>query len=86
MTDVITARISEEVSTPELSRMWESLRLEIRGPEIVIEARERCVLLRFHGGAGDPRFGKLKALFEQAVHRYRPACAFEWVEVPAVVV
>jgi hypothetical protein len=83
--EIITARLSDEVSTPELSRMWESQRSEMMTPEIVIESKGNEVSLRFHAGKADPGFRKLKGLFEQAVRRYRPEVQVEWLETPAAV-
>src|SRR5262249_4616104 len=84
MAEIITARLSEEVSNPELSRMWESQRSENMAPEILMEARGNEVSIRFHPGKADPGYRKLKGLFEQAVKRYRPSVQVEWIETPAL--
>ncbi len=85
MAEVIKAKLSEEVSQAELSRIWESQRAETMVPEIVFESAGHEVTLRFHAAKAEPGFRKLKALFERAVRRYRPACSIEWIEAPATV-
>lgn len=65
--------------------MWESQRVETMVPEVVFEMTGREVTLRFHAARAEPGFRKLKAMFEQAVRRYHPGCAVEWLEAPAPV-
>ena len=90
MPDTITARLSEPISRPELSRMWESERTAFTpgvgngvissnsGPELVFETTGEEVRLSFPSGGRDPEHTKLKAAFERAVHRYRPDVTVEW--------
>jgi hypothetical protein len=85
MADILTARLSEAVSRPELSRMWESQRAELMIPEILIEVSENSVTLRFHAAKADPGYQKLKQLFERAVHRDRPNCRIDWEDTTAKV-
>jgi hypothetical protein len=85
MAEVIRARLSEDVSRAELSRIWESERAETTVPEIVFESAGREVTLRFHVGRAEPGYRKLKALFERVLRRYKPACSVEWIEAPAPV-
>lgn len=90
MPDTLTARLSEPISRPELSRMWESERTAFNpgsgdgidtfrtAPEIVLEADGDEVRLSFPSGGRDPEHSKLKQAFERAVHRYRPDVIVEW--------
>jgi hypothetical protein len=89
MPEEITARLSDQISAPELSKMWESERTtfnpgtgdgidtHILAPEIDILARGTDVILRFPPG-GEPGHRKLKNAFERAVHRYRPDVKVDW--------
>jgi hypothetical protein len=88
MPDPITARLSDEIPQPELSKMGESERTTftsgstdgidswLTAPEMDIDARGTEVQLRFPAGGGDQQ--KLRAAFERAVHRYRPDARVEW--------
>jgi hypothetical protein len=90
MSDTVTARLSDEIPQPELSKMWESERTTfttgigdgietwLEAPEVVIETNGKDVQLRFLGGP-DRQHRKLKSAFERAVHRYRPDVQIEWV-------
>jgi hypothetical protein len=84
MPEEITARLSEQISGPELSKMWESLRTgddintSISAPELDIHARGAEVTLRFPSGAQDRGYGKLKKAFEAAIHRFRPKVTIDW--------
>jgi hypothetical protein len=84
----ITARLSQTISQPELSKMWESERTTFNpgsgdgidswlgAPELVIAAQGNQVRLSFPSTPRPP--DKLKAAFERAVHRYRPDVRIEW--------
>jgi hypothetical protein len=87
MPDTITARLSEPISRPELSRMWESEReagdgvdMRASAPELVLETDGNDVRLSFPSGSRDPEHRKLKEAFERAVHRYQPNVKVEWKE------
>jgi hypothetical protein len=89
MPDLISARLSDEIPQPELSKMWESERTVfttgtgdgietwLEAPEMVIETSGKEVQLRFLSGP-DREHTKMKAAFERAVHRYRPDVRIEW--------
>ena len=90
MPDTLTARLSEPISRPELSKMWESERTTFTtgagdgitsfssAPEMVLETDGDLVRLSFPSGGRDPEHTKLKAAFERAIHRYRPDVTVEW--------
>jgi hypothetical protein len=91
MPESITARLSESISQPELSKMWESERTTfnpgtgdgidtfLSAPEVVFEAQGNEVRILFPGSV-DPDNARLKAAFERAVRRYRPDIKVEWRE------
>jgi hypothetical protein len=90
----ITARLSNPISEPDLSKMWESERTTFNAgsgdgidtflgaPELAIVSRGNEVHLSFpapQGGSDGPKqFEKMKAAFERAVHRYRPDVRVDW--------
>ncbi len=88
MPQEITARLSDEISQPELSKMWESERMTfttgtgdgidtwLEAPEMVIAARGKEVVVSFPPSPQPP--DKMKAAFERAVHRYRPDVRIDW--------
>ncbi len=90
MAEEITARLSEQISEPELSKMWESERTTfttgsgdgidtwLTAPEVAIDAQANEVHLSFLAGGRDPGHQKFKAAFERAVHRYRPDVRIDW--------
>jgi hypothetical protein len=82
MPQEINARLSDQISEPDLSLMWESERIAVNAgagaPEIDIRARGADVTLRFPSGGKDPEHRKLKEAFERAVHRYRPEVNVDW--------
>ena len=90
MPQEITARLSEQISNPELSKMWESERTTfnpgtgdgihtpLSAPEVDIQARGNDVVLRFPTGGPDPEHRRLKDAFERAIHRYRPDVTVDW--------
>jgi hypothetical protein len=84
MPDTLTARLSEPISRPELSRMWESERTGdglTNGstlPELVFEAAGDEMRLSFPSGGRDPEHTKLKQIVERAIHRDRPHVTVEW--------
>lgn len=90
MPQTLTARLSDPISRPELSKMWESERTTFTGgtgdgidtrilaPEIVLETDGDEVRLSFPSGGRDPEHLKLKQAFERAIHRYRPDVTVEW--------
>ena len=92
MPDTLTARLSEAISQPELSRMWESERTtftagtgdgnqtSVTAPELVLTAQGNEATLSFPSGGNDPEHRRLKEAFERAVHRYRPDVKLEWKE------
>ena len=79
----ITARLSEPLNQGELSRIWESERAVVNVPEIIMQPRGYDVTIRFQGAGVDPTYTRLKARFEEAVHRYYPECAVEWLDKAA---
>ncbi len=78
MAETITAHFTESISQPELSRIWESQRTTVGGPEIVFESAGDSVTIRLHSADGDPQHTRFKRFFEQAVHRYHPHCRIDW--------
>jgi len=90
MPEEITARLSDTISQPELSKMWESERTTfttgtgdgietwLEAPEVVIKSRGDEVILSFLAGGRDREHRKLKAAFERAIHRYRPDVEIKW--------
>jgi hypothetical protein len=90
MPDTLTARLSEPISRPELSKMWESERsssptgvgdaiaMRVTAPELDFVTEGDRVHLSFPSGSRDPEHSKLKVAFERAVHRYRPEVRVEW--------
>ena len=89
---MITARLSEPISRPELSKMWESERttfttgtgdgveMRVSAPELVFETQGNDVTLLFPTGGKDPQHRKLKETFERAIHRYLPHVQVDWKE------
>ena len=89
MATTLHARLSEEISRPDLSKMWESERTTfttgsgdgidtfLTAPELVIEGQGRDVSLRYPGDA-DPDHARVKQAFERAVRRYKPTVEIEW--------
>ena len=80
VTVTMTARLSEPLNRGELSRIWESERAVVNVPEIVMEPRGNDVMLRFQSAGIDPTHSKLRARFEEAVHRYHPELTIAWPE------
>ncbi len=90
MLDILHARLSEPIPEPELSKMWESERTTfttgsgdgidtfLTAPEMVIEAHDSGVELRFHSARPDVAHPRVKHAFERAVHRYRPNVRIDW--------
>jgi hypothetical protein len=90
MPETLRAKLSDAISEPELSKMWESERTTINpatgdgidtwisAPEVVLETRGQEVRISFPSGGRDPEHKKLKDAFERAVHRYRPDTRVEW--------
>jgi len=90
MPEEITARLSDTISQPELSKMWESERTTfttgtgdgietwLEAPELVIAAHGKEVILTFLTDGPDREHRKLKAAFERAIHRYRPDVEIRW--------
>lgn len=78
--DTVTGRLSEAISQPELSQMWESERAALGVPELVIESAGSQVTLRFAAGDGDAEHRKLKNVFENALHRFRPNVRVDWTQ------
>ena len=91
MPELIVARLSQPISGPELSKMWESERTTfnpgtgdgidtfISAPEIVLEPNGNEVRILFTG-SNDPDRRRLKEAFERAVRRYVPDVTIEWPE------
>jgi hypothetical protein len=89
MPDTLTARLSEPISRPELSKMWESERTTfttgsgdgidtfLTAPELVLDTQGNDVTLSFLSG-GEANHQKLKEAFERAIHRYLPHVSVEW--------
>jgi len=89
MPQSITARVSEPISQPELSRMWESERTTfnpgtgdgidtfLSAPELVFEPQGNEIRI-LYPGSKDPDQSRLKAAFERAVHRFLPDVKVEW--------
>jgi hypothetical protein len=92
MQDILHARLSDRIPEPELSKMWESERTTfttgsgdgidtfLTAPELVIEARDSELELRFHSPQQANAQPKVKSAFERAVHRYRPDVRIEWLD------
>ena len=91
MPQSITARVSQPISEPELSRMWESERTTfnpgtgdgidtfLSAPELVFEVSGNEVRILFTGSK-DPDHRRLKEAFERAVRRYMPDAKIDWKE------
>ncbi len=82
MPDTITARLSDAISQPELSRMWETERTgapSASAGEVVFETNGNEVNILFPGSV-DPDCRRLKDAFERAVRRYRADVKVEWRE------
>ncbi len=89
MPTTLRARLSEELSRPELSRMWESERTTfttgsgdgidtfLTAPEMVLDPQGNEVTLSYPADA-DADHMRVRQAFERAVHRFRPNVQIDW--------
>ncbi|HWQ52802.1 MAG TPA: hypothetical protein VN442_03900 [Bryobacteraceae bacterium] len=78
----IKARVNgAEFDRAELSKMWESTRAQLGGPEILLEPEtDGVVTLTFQPSGADARHERFRGTFERAVETYWPQAHVEWLD------
>jgi hypothetical protein len=63
----------------DLSNMWESMRVPLGAPEVLLDAEGDVAIVSIQPGGKDPANERFRRTFEQAVERYWPGSRLEWL-------